>query len=220
MRILLTEDNMELADLTALNLKKDGFAVDVAYSGEEATDLLEDDGKYDAIVLDLNLPDIDGMELLKKLKSAAVDVPILALTCRDAEEDRVRGIEAGFDDYMTKPFSHSELIARLRILCRLQPPRSSEAIEVGPLKIHPENQRVLVDGVSAKLTLNEFRLLHYLVKNRRKPISKKELLESVWDMNSSTGSAKLVTTISRLREKIRDYRKTIIRTCEDGYTII
>lgn len=219
MRILFIEDDKELAKITKLNLKKHGFAVDTAFSGEQTISLLEGNGEYDVIVLDLFLPDIDGTELLKEIKLMAPYIPVLALTARDAEEDRVNGLKIGFDDYMTKPFSHHELAARLRVLYRSRRHQAEKIIKVGPLQIYPQNQTAFIKGVPIKLTTNEFRLLHYLAKHRGKVVSMEELLASVWDRNSSTGNAKVFTTISRLRNKIGDHRKKIIITCKDGYKV-
>lgn len=219
MRVLLIEDNKELADFTALNLKKHSFAVDTAYSGEEALRLWEGNGEYDVIILDLILPDIDGAKLLQDLKSAAPNVPVLALTARATEEDRVNGLKKGFDDYMTKPFSHHELVARLRALYRSQHHQPAEIIEIGPLQIHSESQSVFIDRVPISLTLNEFRLLHYLAKHRGREVSIEELLKSVWDRNETNRRAKVITTISRLRAKIGDHRKNIIKTCKGGYML-
>lgn len=219
MRVLLTEDDVDLAEVTAQNLKKHGFAVDQAHSGEEALNLLEDNGEYDAIVLDLNLPDIDGLDLLKELKARAPQTPILALTARDAEADRVGGLQAGFDDYIVKPFSHQELAARLRVLLRSQPPSPPEIIEVGPITLHLQSQIALVNHMPVELTLTEFRLLLFLARNQGRKVSKEEILATVWDRNASEEKAKLETTISRLRKKIGDHDKRFIKTLKSGYTI-
>jgi len=218
MKILIVEDNIELADITALTLKKQGFAVDTAYSGEEGLRLLEGSEGYDVIILDLILPDIDGASLLKEIKST-VNTPVLALTAKDKEEDRVEGIKIGFDDYMTKPFSHQELMARLRVLYRSQHHPASEILKASFLKIDPKNQTVFKNDAPIKLTLNEFRVLSYLVKNKSKKISMEELIESVWDINANPGRAKVITTISRLRKKIGDTHKSIVKNCKGGYTI-
>lgn len=215
----MTEDDTELAQITALNLKKYGFAVDVAFSGKEAIDLLEGDGQYDVVVLDLGLPDIDGTEVLDELRSIYADIPVLALTCRDAEEDRIKGIKIGFDDYMTKPFSHHELAARLRVLSRSRPRQPTKIIKVGPLQINPQAQVTLVKGKAVKLSLNEFRLLHDLIQKKGRLVTIEELLESIWDRNSNSSKAKVVTTISRLRKKIGDQEKRIIKTIEGDYII-
>lgn len=219
MRILLTEDDLELAEITTQNLKKQGFAVDTVYSGEETLDLLEDNGEYDAVVLDLNLPDINGLDLLKDIKSKLPRTPVLALTCRDSEEERVSGLRAGFDDYLVKPFSHQELAARLRVLFRSRPPEPPGIIEVGHISLHPRSQTALVNNIPAGLTLNEFRLLLFLARNRGRKVTKEEILEAVWDRNANGEKSKLETTISRLRKKIGDHEKKIIKTLESGYTI-
>jgi len=219
MRVLLTEDNRELASITALNLKRHGFVVDIAYSGEETLRFLEDKSGYDVVILDLILPDIDGTELLQDLKAISPNLPVMALTARDSEEDRVNGIQLGFDDYMTKPFSYLELVSRLKVLSRLRHYSPPKLIEIDILKIYPEGQEVFNDGIKVQLTLNEFRLLHFLVKNRGRVVSSKELLESIWDMNSTETKAKVMTTVSRLRKKIGDHQKNIIKTRKGGYII-
>lgn len=219
MRVLLIEDNIELADITALNLKKHGFAVDVAYSGEEALCLFEGNGEYDVVILDLILPDIEGTKLLQDLKSMVQNVPVLALTARDGEEDRISGIQMGFDDYMTKPFSHYELAARLRLLTRSRPYQADETIKIGPLQINHKKQTTLMNGVSVKLTLNEFRLLHFLVEHKGQVVPIEKLIKLVWDRNGTNENGKVITTVSRVRAKIGDYRKNIIRTCKNGYIL-
>lgn len=216
---MLTEDNLELAKTTALNLKELGFAVDVASSGEEALRLLENNEEYDVIVLDLILPDIDGTKLLDEIKSKAPSTPVLALTARDAEDNRIKGIQIGFDDYMTKPFSYHELAARMRVLYRSRHYRREKIIKIGSLQINPQNQTTLVNRAPVKLSLNEFRVLYYLARNRNKAVSAEELLTSVWDNNDYQGTAKVFTTISRLRAKLGDRQKNIIKTHKDGYII-
>lgn len=217
-RILLTEDDVDLAKITAMNLKKDGFAVDTAYSGKEAWELFEGDGGYDVVVLDLNLPDIDGLELFKDLKAKSPNLRVLALTARDAEEDRVNGFKAGLDDYLVKPFSPHELAARLRVLYRSQPQSSVQIIKTGPLQINVQAQTAMVNGIPVKLSLNEFRVLHYLAKNKGEKVSIQELLESVWDRNAETKRGKVLTTVSRLRKKIGSEAK-LIKTCRGGYLV-
>lgn len=219
MKILFIEDDTELAEVTALNLEKDGLVVDLAHLGKEALGLLEDSKAYDAIVLDLNLPDIEGMELLKMIKSMVPEIPVLALTARKSEEEKVNGLRQGFDDYVTKPFSHHELAARLRVLYRSKSSPSFDFIKIGSLRIESEAQTVLKNGVPLKLTLTEFRLLNYLAQNKNQWVSKKELLETIWDMNCDIREAKLLTAISRLRKKLSDQDKKIIKTSRNGYFI-
>lgn len=224
MRILLVEDDEELAHITALNLKRLGLVVDVAFSGEEALDFLEENKGYDVkgydvVVLDLVLPDIEGTKLLKEIKSEFANIPALALTAKNAEEDRIRGIKIGFDDYLTKPFSYHELAARLRVLYRSQPNFNDEVIKIGSLQIKPASHTVFIKGNPIKLSLNEFRLLFLLAQQKGQMVSKKEILESVWDRNGLNTNGKLMTTISRLRAKIGDRQKKIIETVRNGYFI-
>ncbi len=219
MRILLTEDDPELAHLTSRNLKKQGFAIDLAFSGQEALDFLQSGETYDAVVLDLNLPDIDGMKLLRKFKLDSPQTPIMALTARDALEDKIAGLQNGFDDYLTKPFSVVELAARLKVLCRLLKKEKNKFIKIGPLKIFPKKHKVLVKQKPVKLSLNEFRLLYFLAQNQGQKISAEKLLASVWDINLVNDQARLLTTMSRLRKKIGDRKKQIIKTVAGGYII-
>jgi DNA-binding response OmpR family regulator len=219
MRILLTEDNLELAQLTARNLSQQGFAVDLTSSGKETLQLLKDGEIFDVLVLDLNLPDIDGLKLLTQIKKVVPQTPVLALTCRDKEEEKVTGLQIGFDDYMTKPFSSYELAARLRVLSRLPQKNNQQNLTIGPLKIAPPTHKVSFQGKKIDLSLNEFRLLCTLAQNAGQKVSCQKLLESVWDMNTPGDKAKLLTTISRLRSKLKDKKKAIIKTVPDGYLL-
>lgn len=219
MRILLIEDNVELANITASSLKKQGFAVDRAFSAKEACQLIETNEEYDALILDLILPDADGMKLVKKIKSVLPKTPVLALTARGSEEDRVRGIENGFDDYLTKPFSHHELAARLRVLYRSGPHGRGEVIRTDHFRIFPRNHAVFFNKREIKLTYNEFHLLYCLAQNKGKVVSRNELLKSVWDVNAENSEDKVITAVSRLRKKIGDRDKKIIKTAQNGYLI-
>jgi len=177
MRILLTEDDVELADNTAKYLKNRDFAVDVAYSGEEALEMIEAD--YDVIVLDLNLPDTNGIKLMKDIKSKNRNTPILALTARDTEEDKLEGLRKGFDDYVTKPFSLKELIVRLGVLYRSKKKKTGKPLRFKDFLIDSQKQTISCGLSEIKLSLSEFRLFHYMVERCGRKISKKELLETI-----------------------------------------
>ncbi len=218
MRVLIVEDNEELAKITAHNLEKQGFAVDLAFTGEEAIRTISEEDGVDVVVLDLGLPDIDGMKLINKLKTLSGGLPVMALTARDGEDDRVRGIEEGFDDYMVKPFSNVELGARIKVLCRSRKRGDKHVLKVGVVRLELEGQKVLVGGEKVALSLTEFRLLYYLLQHQGREVPQGELMEAVWDRNMSVRSnGKLTTTISRLRKKLGKKGQKIIKTCQGGY---
>lgn len=219
MRILLVEDDQDLAEVTAQNLRQHGFVADTVGLGSAALDLIAEGVSFDALVLDLKLPDADGLDLLPDLKKAAPQTPVLALTARDSEEDRILGLERGFDDYLTKPFSHRELAARLRVLCRSRGQRLGKKLQVGVLKIDSESHEVWVRRIPVKLTLNEYRILLLLAKSAGRVVTLRELLDSVWDMNADSDKARLLTTISRLRGKLGDRSKTLVETRPGGYLL-
>lgn len=219
MKILMVEDDRDLAEFTKKNLKKHGFVIDQAYSGEEALCFLETEEGYDVAILDLILPDTNGKKLLKKIKSLYPEIPILALTAKGSKADKIEGIKIGFDDYMTKPFSHHELVARLRVLHRLARQPRQKSIKVGRLKIIPDSQKVLVNDKPVKLSLNEFRLLSLLAQHQGQWLSVEKLLELIWDRNSHVNFGKVFTAISRLRKKLGDSRRLIIKTSQKGYKI-
>lgn len=219
MRILLVEDDFELGKITTLNLKREGFTVDLVYLGRDAIRALEEDGEYDVIVLDLVLPDVEGTKVLEKIKSTYPKTPVLALTGKDQEDDRINGINIGFDDYLTKPFSCLELVARLRVLYRSISPFPEEILKIGPLSLHPKTQTAFKNESLISLTLSEFRLLEYLFKNKERFVSSEELSTTVWDRNGINGKAKVITAISRLRKKISDHYKKIIKTVNGGYLL-
>ncbi len=196
MRILLVEDDKDLQRLLKKALTDAGYVVDQAFDGEEGH-FLGDTEPYDAVVLDLGLPKMDGVTVLEKWRHSGKSMPVLILTARDRWSDKVAGFDAGADDYLAKPFYTEELLARLRALLR----RAAD-IEIGKLRIDTRASRVTFDGNPVKLTSQEYRLLAYLAHHRGKVVSRTELVEHLYDQDFDRDSNTIEVFIGRLRKKL------------------
>ena len=201
MRILLVEDDKDLQRLLKKGLADAGYVVDTASDGEEGH-FLGDTEPYDAVILDLGLPKLDGVQVLEKWRKAGKTMPVLILTARDRWSDKVTGFDAGADDYLAKPFYTEELLARLRALLRRAAGIASADIEIGPLKIDTRGSRVTLDGNPVKLTSLEYRLLSYLAHHRGKVVSRTELVEHLYDQDFDRDSNTIEVFIGRLRKKL------------------
>jgi two-component system OmpR family response regulator len=201
MRILVVEDNEALAGQLAAALAEAHFAVDRAADGEEAQYLGETE-PYDAIVLDLGLPVIDGLTVLRRWREGGRTMPVLVLTTRDGWTEKVAGLNAGADDYLAKPFAMGELIARLHALIRRAHGHARAELVAGPLRIDPVSARVLRDGEPVKLTALEFRLLSYLAHHPGAIVSKTELTEHLYAQDFDRDSNTLEVIVGRLRRKL------------------
>ncbi len=201
MRLLVVEDDPELVAYVRSDLVRAGFAVDIADNGIDAEHLGNTE-PYDAIVLDLGLPQKPGMEVLQAWRQAGNRVPVIVLTARDAWYERVDGFKAGADDYLGKPFHVEELIARIRALIYRRHGRSSHQIETRSLRLDEDVQQVEVGEVTHQLTGTEFRLLRYMMLNSGRILSKTHLSEHVYDQESERDSNLIEVYIRRLREKI------------------
>lgn len=201
MRILIVEDDETLAGQIAGNLKDAGYTYDIAPDGEEGH-FLGDTEPYDAVILDLGLPIMDGASVLKKWRADGREMPVLILTARDSWTDKVEGLDAGADDYLAKPFVVEELLARLRALIRRSAGQSSPVIEVGPVRLDTRNSRVSVDGAPIKLTAQEFKLLSYLMHHEGKVISRTELTEHIYDQDFDKDSNTIEVFVNRIRKKL------------------
>jgi two-component system, OmpR family, response regulator len=201
MRVLIVEDHVKMAGLIRRGLRKEGMAVDVAANGEdgltraEATD-------YDAIILDVMLPKIDGFEVCRRLRGGGVWTPILMLTARDAVRDRVAGLDQGADDYLTKPFSYAELLARLRALVRRGAVERPSELRVGDLRLDPASRRAWRGGAQLPLTAKEFSLLEVFMRRPGEVLSRFQLLEHAWDYDYENRSNVVDSYIRLLRRKI------------------
>jgi DNA-binding response OmpR family regulator len=200
MRILVVEDEPAIASDISSVLSSSGYIVDIAADGEEGWFRASTDA-YDAVILDLGLPKLDGLSVLKRLRDDASVVPILVLTARGAWLQRVEGIDAGADDYLTKPFEMEELLARLAALLRRVGRHATPIVEIGPLLIDTRRMRALINGRAVELSPLEFRLLRYLAHNRGRVVSQSELVEHVYGSDEPDSNA-VEALIARLRRKI------------------
>jgi two-component system OmpR family response regulator len=222
LRVLVVDDEPNIAELLRMALRYEGWDVEVALSGSQAVSTARKQAP-DAVVLDMMLPDFDGMEVLRRLRAEQSDVPVLFLTARDAVEDRVAGLTAGGDDYVTKPFSLEEVVARLRGLMRRAGARrqdTSSVLTVGDLRLDEDSHEVFRGDDEITLTATEFELLRYLMRNQRRVLSKAQILDRVWNYDFG-GQANVVELyISYLRKKIDAGREPMIHTLRGaGYVL-
>ncbi len=201
MRILLIEDNVKLAQSIKASLEQQGYSVDVANNGDEGDEMAVVD-RHDAIILDVMLPGSDGVQLCRNLRRQKVIVPILMLTVLSSTADKVAGLDAGADDYLTKPFQVDELLARLRSLLRRSQATEGAILKSGGLEMNLLEHRVSLDGKAVKLSAKEFALLEYMMRNPRKLLTRTMISESVWDMNYESSSNVIDVYVSSLRRKI------------------
>jgi len=201
MRILVAEDSEAMADALLKGLRENGYAVDLAPDGEAALELAEIN-PYDAIVLDVMLPGIDGFEVSRRLHGGGSTAPILMLTARDSVEDRVAGLDAGADDYLVKPFAFAELLARIRALLRRPREPRPLKIAVGELVLDTAQQAALFAGESIRLTNKEYALLEFLMLHEGEVVSRERISEHVWDDSYDPFSNLIEVYIQRLRRKI------------------
>jgi two-component system OmpR family response regulator len=216
MRILLVEDDKDLQRLLKTALDDAGYVVDMAGDGEEGH-FLGDTEPYDAVILDLGLPKLDGVTVLEKWRADGRTMPVLILTARDRWSDKVAGIDAGADDYLAKPFYTEELLARLRALLRRAAGHASAEIEIGPLRIDTRSSRVTLDGNPVKLTSLEYRLIAYLAHHKGRVVSRTELVEHLYDQDFDRDSNTIEVFVGRLRKKLN---ADLIQTVRGlGYTL-
>jgi len=201
MRLLVVEDDTDLNRQLVEALGEAGYAVDTAFDGEEGH-FLGDTEPYDAVVLDLGLPKLDGLSVLENWRREGRLMPVLILTARDRWSDKVAGIDAGADDYVAKPFHMEEILARVRALVRRAAGHASNEIECGPVRLDLRAGRVTVGGSPVKLTSHEYRLLAYLLHHQGKVISRTELVEHLYDQDFDRDSNTVEVFVGRLRKKI------------------
>ena len=201
MRILIVEDEAKLAELIARGLREEGHAVDTIGNGEEAVWLAASTA-FDAIVLDVMLPGLDGFAVCRRLREKGIWTPVLMLTAREAVEDRVAGLDAGADDYLAKPFSFDELVARLRALLRRAPVERPTLLEVGALRLDPAAHRVWRGELELDLSAKEFALLELFMRNPGAVLSRDQLLDGAWDLSFERRSNVIDVYVRYLRAKI------------------
>ncbi len=201
MRLLVVEDDKDLNRQIVTALENAGYAVDKAFDGEEGLYLGETE-PYDAVILDLGLPKVDGVSVLQGWRKAQKSMPVLILTARDRWSDKVAGFDAGADDYVVKPFHIEELLARVRALLRRAAGHATSELICGPVRLDTRASRVVVDGNPIKLTSHEYRLLAYLMHHQGRVVSRTELVEHLYDQDFDRDSNTIEVFVGRLRKKL------------------
>lgn len=220
--MLVVDDERNITDLVALALRYEGFAVDTAATARQARQAVLD-RRPALVVLDVGLPDEDGFQLTQRLRADGLRVPVIFLTARDATEEKVRGLTVGGDDYVTKPFSIEELVARIRAVLRRYeggPSAPSSRLVCADLELDEETHEVWRAGQPVELTRTEFRLLRYLLSNPRRVLSRAQILDHVWDYDFGGDAGVLETYISYLRRKVDFADPPLIQTVRGvGYVL-
>ena len=220
MRILIVEDEKKVAAFIKKGLEEETYAVDIATDGEEGFHLGEQN-QYDLIILDLMLPKINGLDILSRLRSQIIDTPILLLTAKDSVEDKVEGLNQGADDYLTKPFAFSELLARIRVLLRRGKAESKTTLEIADLTLNLVSHKVSRGSEEIELTGKEYSLLEYFMRNQEKVLTRTMIAEHVWDYNFDTFTNVIDVYVNHLRKKIdKNFSTKLLHTLRGvGYVM-
>ena len=220
MRLLVIEDERKIARVITESLKREKYAVDAAYDGEEGFNLA-DSQPYDLLIVDRMLPRLEGTEIVKKLRENGKNMPILFLTALSTTEDKTLGLDAGADDYLTKPFAIDELLARVRALLRRPPIQQPDILKIDNLRIDKQQQTVTRAGKIIDLTNKEYALLEYLMQHPNQVLSKETLIDHVWDFDADILPNNVEAYIKNLRQKIdKPFKKQLIKTVRGfGYRI-
>src|ERR1700758_2863685 len=220
-RVLVVDDEPSIAEVISMALRFQGFAVQTAATGNEAVSLVTS-FKPHIMVLDVMLPDMEGFDVAERLGAQRAGVPIIFLTARDATEDKIRGLSGGGDDYMTKPFSLEELVARIRTILRRTGQAAAESgrLVFEDLELDEESHEVIRGESPIELTATEFRLLRYLMRNPRRVMTRAQILDHVWDYDFGGDGRVLETYVSYLRKKLDAHGPSLIRTVRGvGYAL-
>ena len=219
-RILIVEDELKVASFIRRALEEESYAVDVCFDGIQGRDMASE-VNYDLIILDLLLPGLAGIDVLKAIRDAKVITPILILTARSKVEQRVKGLNAGADDYLTKPFAIEELLARVRALLRRAGGDTADVLQIDDLLLNPTTREVTRGGQRIELTSKEYALLEYMMRNTGRVLTRPMIAEHVWDLDFDTFTNVIDVYISYLRSKIdRDRERELIHTVRgSGYTL-
>jgi DNA-binding response OmpR family regulator len=200
MNVLLIEDETKVVDFISKGLEEEGYSVTAAYNGRQGLELLKVH-KYDLVLLDLMLPEIDGLKVLRNMRARGIDTPVLIITAKNTKEDVVRGLDTGSDDYLTKPFSFEELLARMRALLRRSAARDGHTLRYSELTLDPYSRMLSKGTKEVELTEKEFLIMEHLVKNSERALTRREIAECVWQ--NATDSTNIVDVyINFLRKKI------------------
>lgn len=218
MRVLIVEDSPRISSFLEKGLSEEGYAVATAADGNTGLALAQAE-EFDVAIVDVMLPGRSGIELVRDLREAGSTLPVLLLTARDGTEDKIAGLDAGADDYLTKPFDFSELTARLRALLRRTGTGSAPQLRAGDLELDPARREVRRAGVPVTLTPKEFALLEYLLRNPDRPLSRAMIMEHVWGIRFDPGTNVVDVFINSLRNKV-DPQRSVIQTVRGvGYMI-
>jgi heavy metal response regulator len=220
MRILVIEDEKKISDFIKRGLKEESYSVDVAYNAEDGHYLVTTD-PFDLIILDLMLPDLDGVSLCKRIRSEKIHTPIIMLTAKDTVKDKVLGLDAGADDYLTKPFAFEELLARIRVILRKKDAQKPTKLQVADLCLDLLTHKVYRQDKEIALTNKEYALLEYLMLNAGSIVTRTMISEHVWDINFETFTNVIDVYINYLRNKIdQGFDKKLLHTVRGrGYTL-
>ncbi|SNX53288.1 response regulator transcription factor [Thermoanaerobacterium sp. RBIITD] len=220
MRILVVDDEPYLTDILYKSLKEDGYSVDIAQDGIDGMEYAKLN-VYDVIILDIMLPGIDGIQILKNLRNMGINTPVLMLTAKDALEDKVNGLDMGADDYMTKPFELSELMARIRALLRRDQPSKSPILKISDLEVNTLTHEVKRGNKNIILTSKEYSLLEYMMRNAGRVLTRTQIVDHVWDYEFDGLSNIIDVYIRYLRKKIDDgFGQKLIHTIRgSGYCL-
>ena len=220
MRILVVEDEKNLNSIICSKLVKEGYNVDACYDGQAALDYMEAEN-YDGAIMDIMIPNKDGITVLREMRNAGIQVPVLFLTAKTETQDIVRGLDAGASDYMTKPFEFSELMARLRVMLRTQNQVNENVITCGSLVVDMNNRQAIRDGKVIDLTVREYAILEYLARNRNVVVTREQIRVNIWNIYDDVNSNVIDVYIRYLRRKIDDnYEEKLIHTIRGvGYKL-
>lgn len=219
MKLLLVEDEEKVAHFISKGLEEEGYTMDVAYDGKKGLNLLKE-FTYDLVLLDLMIPEISGLDLLKTIRSWGNNTPVLIITAKSSKEDVVKGLDTGSDDYLTKPFSFDELLARIRALLRRSKKVDTHIIEYKDIVLNPYSRKLDIESKDVELTEKEFLIMEFMLKNTEKPLTRKEIAEYVWQ--NQTDSTNIVDVyVNFLRKKIESIsNKKYIHTVRGtGYVL-
>lgn len=220
MRVLVVEDEKDLNSIICSKLVKEGYNVDACYDGQAALDYMEAEN-YDGAIMDIMIPNKDGITVLREMRNAGIQVPVLFLTAKTETQDIVRGLDAGASDYMTKPFEFSELMARLRVMLRTQNPVNENVITCGSLVVDMNNRQAIRDGKVIDLTVREYAILEYIARNRNVVVTREQIRVNIWNIDDDVNSNVIDVYIRYLRRKIDDnYEEKLIHTIRGvGYKL-
>ena len=220
MRILVVEDEKNLNDIIVKKLKLEKYGVDSCFDGKEALDYIFSTD-YDAVILDIMLPKLDGFEVLKKIRSQEIKTPVLLLTARDGIDDRVKGLDYGADDYLVKPFAFDELLARIRVMLRRTSNNVNNVFTIADLIVDCDSQTVTRNNNAIKLSAREFTILEYMIRNKEKVLTRDKIEQHIWNYDYEGGTNVIDVYVRYLRKKIDDdYTPKLIHTIRGvGYVL-